>query len=206
MPERASKRPAPPHVETPHVRAAHRRSDAVREARRSLRGARLSPARRAMRWLFDPEASEAERLAEGGRHVRTGAALCVMGLLAYLSADVAEGVARWPSFGVLAGVVAAALGVVAGSRIARVVMTLIAIAMFFSVDEALGQLHRHRLGYGGFPPAYVYTHISAALGYVAGTLLANVTPGALAHHRARRAATMSKRRHVEKSLAEWRHG
>jgi hypothetical protein len=206
MPERADKHPAPPHGEPLHERIAHRRSDAVRQARVSLRHVRLSPARRAALWLFDPEASEAERLAEGVRHVRTGATLCVLGLLAHISADVAEGIARWPSFGVLAGVVVAALGVVGGSSIARVVMSFLAIAMFLSVDEALGHLHRYRLGHGGFPPAYVYTHIGAAFACVAGAVLANFTPGALAHHRARRTAAAARREHIETSLEEWREG
>ena len=209
MPERADRHPAPPrpeplHAEPPHARTAPRRSETVRNARRGLHRERRPLLERLTPWLWDFDADPAVR---GAGHVRVGLTIAAIAVMVFGSADIIDHGAWWSvSTGVLVGFVVAALGVLASSAPARVFMLLIALVATFSLDESARQLRLYRLDLGGYPPAYVYTHVVAAVAFVVGTVMATLTPAAFAYHRAQRAASKTKREHTRKSLAEWRRG
>ena len=63
-------------------------------------------------------------------------------------------------------------------------------------------MRRWHLGYGGLPEWYALTRAAGTVLFLAGTLLANFTPAALAHHVERRTRRKARRR--AKTLADWR--
>jgi hypothetical protein len=145
----------------------------------------------------------AARLERGARHVQAGVGLAAIGLATYATATIVDhGLWRLRMIGAVAGFAIMAVGVLAGSWLARAAMLFAAFGFAFVLPELPGHLDRWRLGYGGYPPWYVAMHGTGVVAFIAGTVLANVTPAALAHHADRRAARKARRR--ARSLADWR--
>ena len=171
----------------------------------SARPSRLAPLtthrsafERALGWLHDSDWSEEERVRRGARHVHAGLGLAIAGLLGWLTIVVAGHRWDWRMLGLLATYAIAAIGVLAGSRIARFAMLVHAVAAWTVFRTMLVVLLGFRDGFQ-FRPLLIA--MTAGL-YLAGTALANLTPAALAYHRAQRAARRDKRN--AKSLDEWR--
>ena len=160
-----------------------------------------SPLERAFRWLHDGTWSAAERVRRGARHVHIGLGLAIAGLLGWLGVILAAGYRwDWRILGLLVTYGIAAMGVLAGSRVARFAMLVHALSAWAILRMMLVVLSGFRDGFQFRP---LLTAMAAGL-YLAGTALANLTPAANAYYAAQRARREERRKAKRKSLADWR--
>ena len=142
--------------------------------------------------------------ARGARNVRLGVAIAAGALLGLgITRAIAHGGLSLRGIALTAAFGLVAMGVIAGSNVARGAMIVLGFTFLRLLGDLPEELARQRAGYGR---GMSYLIVLAATGflYVAGTVLANWTPSAIAYHRERDAARAERKRRKVKSLAEWR--